>query len=102
MKYGFNMVTIRAEEQLWKSGLRIVREDNSHVSVYSDQVSSVIEGRDIEEPKHTFGQVDSNQGDYQKDLASLMVLERVHMWWNKLCSCPDNTPCVHDNPCYYL
>lgn len=79
-----------------------MREDNNYVSVYSDQISSIIEGREIELPKHTFGIVDQDQGEYQKDLAAAMVTERVHMWWNKRCSCPDKAPCVHDNPCYFL
>lgn len=108
MKFGFNVISIEAEEALSKDGLRIVREDEHHVSVYTDIATSEIEHRDIEHPRHEFGNVLPGQGDYQTDMAKQMVANQTRCFTEKVCDCPDNSQvggfyrCTHPRRYYYL
>ena len=108
MKFGFNTITPEAEEQLWQDGLRVVKEDEGHVAVYTDSITSEVENRDIDLPRHTFGQVVSEQGEYQRDAAYAMAHDRVHMLVERTCDCPTNSNaggfyrCIHPRRYFYL
>ncbi len=108
MKFGFNIITPEAEERLWRDGLRVVKEDASHVAIYTDAISSEVEGRNIDHPSHTFGTPDQGQSDYQTDAADAMVHDRVHMLVEQTCSCPPNSlrggfsTCMHPRRYFYL
>lgn len=102
------MVSTKAEERLWSENCRVVHEDKSHVSVYTDSITSEVEGRDIDQPDHTFGTPLPGQSDYQFDAASAMAYDRVHMLVEQTCSCPKGSErggfykCIHPRRFFYL
>jgi hypothetical protein len=103
MKFGFDEVSTSAIKRLSEDGFRVVPENHgTKWAVYTDQITSDLEGRDIDEPTHTFGVVDSGQSDYQHDAASAIVASDVHWFYHKSCTCGDNQICLHDNLYYYL
>lgn len=73
------------------------------MSVYVNQITSDLEGRDIDQPIHVFGDVPTQQGEYQQDLARALASSDVRVLYEKRCKCAPNTVCTHeDNRYYYL
>lgn len=70
-------------------------------AVWTDRITSELENRDIDEPLHVFGTVTTGQSDYQHDAATAIVSDNVRYWYCKVCSCPPNAICTHNNPYYY-
>lgn len=85
-----------------------MRTSENQFAVYTDSISSEVEGRDIDSPQHNFGSVYTGQSDYQTDAANAMVHDRVHMLVERTCSCPKNSDaggfyrCIHPRRYYYL
>jgi fibrillarin-like rRNA methylase len=71
------------------------------MAVYTDQITSELEGRDIDEPLHDFGVVRPGQSDYQHDAAAALVSDNVRYWFHKVCQCPPNAICDHNNLYFY-
>lgn len=103
MKFGFDEVSTSAIKQLLLEGFRVEPENQGQKwAVWTDQITSDLEGRDIDEPTHTFGVVDTGQSDYQHDAASAIVASNVHYFYHKTCKCGRDEICLHNNKFYYL
>lgn len=103
MKFGFDELTPRAARKLSEDGFRVVKEnDGKKWAIYTDNITSELENRDIDQPEHTFGVVKPGQSDYQTDAAQALISDNVRYWYCKVCRCGPNEICTHNNPYYYM